>query len=377
MRIVSTSRIPEDAVLARDVRTGYHGAAPLLRRGTRMNERLASALQRAGIGSVYIDDVLGDGITLTPAISDETRHHASEVLERAMKSVRRGPDDKPWIPDAVLAPVIDLVGIFVKEVETCDGSIVSLQDMAAPDAYWVQHPIDVTVLGLLIGRQLLLHHGWVDHMGTRRYDRLDDRLVQLGQGLLVHDFGQLTVPREIFEKPSQLDPDEWEMMKRHPEAGIELCASRLTAVACTVIRLHHERWDGTGYPKGLAGRAIHPFGRVAAVADVYDAVTSERVHSPARPPHIGWQIVVSGSGTSFDSSIVEMFRKVVPPHPPGSEVVVADGRRGVVTKVDAGAPERPMVRIGWDEGGCEVAPYEEVIASKHLTPVDVAAAVAA
>ncbi|HVU76737.1 MAG TPA: HD domain-containing phosphohydrolase [Gaiellaceae bacterium] len=377
MRIVSTSRIPDDAVLARDIRTGHFGAAPLLRRGTRMNERYSTALQRAGIGSVYIDDLLGDGISLTPAISEETRNEATDVLEQAMKAVRREPDGRSSVPDAVLKPVIDLVDTLVEEIETCDGSIVSLQDLAAPDAYPIQHPIDVTVLGLLLGRQLLLHHGWVDHLGTRRYDRIDERLVQLGQGLLVHDFGQLTVPKEVFEKPDQLDPEEWEMVKGHPEAGIQLCGSRLTAVACTVIRLHHERWDGSGYPKGLAGRAIHPFGRVAAVADVYDAVTSARRYAPARPPHVGWQIIVGGAGTSFDETIVELFRKVVPPHPPGSEVTVADGRRGVVASVTADRPELPVVRIGWDEGGSRVTPYEVKIPAKDLTPADVAAAVVA
>jgi HD-GYP domain-containing protein (c-di-GMP phosphodiesterase class II) len=108
---------------------------------------------------------------------------------------------------------------------------------------------------------------------------------------------------------------------------------------------HHERWDGTGYPEGKAGSDIHEMARIAAVADVFDAVTSERVFAPAKPAHVGVQAVLAGAGTQFDPTITDVFSGRVAPFPPGVEVELTDGRRAVVVSVSELALDRPVVRI--------------------------------
>ena len=131
-----------------------------------------------------------------------------------------------------------------------------------------------------------------------------------------------------------------------PEAGVELLrAADLSPLTISVIRDHHERPDGSGYPHGLKGTAIHEFARFAAVADVYDAVTSKRVYSGAVQPHVGVGIVRQGAGTQFCTEVVRHFRAVVMPYPVGHEVVLPDGRRGVVSAVDPHDPDRPTVRV--------------------------------
>jgi hypothetical protein len=148
-------------------------------------------------------------------------------------------------------------------------------------------------------------------------------------------------------------------MKAHPRAGVEMLRSDLISpLVKVVVRSHHERWDGGGYPDALAGNEIHQLARVAAAADVYDAVTSERVYASARPPDIGVQIVLDGSGRAFDPDVVDVFRRVVTPFPPGIEVELGDGRRGVVVSVPQADLTRPVVRIGWEAGGRTVSPYE-------------------
>jgi HD-GYP domain-containing protein (c-di-GMP phosphodiesterase class II) len=112
-----------------------------------------------------------------------------------------------------------------------------------------------------------------------------------------------------------------------------------------VVREHHERWDGTGYPQKLAGRRIHQLARIAAVADVYDAVTSERPYKAAQPPAAGWAVIEAGAGTAFDPAVVEVFSEVVVPYPVGSEVRRCDGALGVVARIDPGTPRRPWVRF--------------------------------
>jgi hypothetical protein len=137
-----------------------------------------------------------------------------------------------------------------------------------------------------------------------------------------------------------------------------LRSDMISPLVKVVVRSHHERWDGGGYPDGLAGEEIPQLARVASAADVYDAVTSERVYASARPPDIGVQIVLDGAGRAFDPDVVDVFRRVVTPYPPGVEVELGDGRRGVVVSVPQADLTRPLVRVGWERGGREVAPYE-------------------
>ena len=162
----------------------------------------------------------------------------------------------------------------------------------------------------------------------------------------MHDVGKLAVPPEVLNKPARLTDVEMEVMRTHPEAGVELLrAADLSPLTLSVIRDHHERPDGTGYPNALEGTTIHEFARIAAVADVYDAVTSKRVYSGAVQPHVGVNIIRHGAGTQFCTNVVRHFRAVVMPYPVGHEVVLPDGRKGVVASVDPLDPDRPTVRV--------------------------------
>jgi HD-GYP domain-containing protein (c-di-GMP phosphodiesterase class II) len=359
MRLVTTRRLEEGMVIARDVLTGRHGSVPLLRRGTRIDTRYVAALERAGINAVYVDDALGEGISVTPVLTEATRAEATRKLEKALSSLRQVPDGKSSLSEAAIAELANVARLIAAELSGCDDAMVALQDLASADAYTMQHSIDVTAVGLLIGRRLMMDAGWIDYRTDRRFDRIDERVVQLGLGLLLHDVGKLTVPQDILTKDGPLNESEWNLMRAHPLAGLDLVAStQISAVARTVIRSHHERWDGSGYPEQLSGQQIHQYARIAAIADVYDAVTSERPYSVARPPQVGWQVVVDGAGTLFEDEVVDAFRRVVAPYPPGADIVLADGSRGVVVAVEQHAPERPRVRIAWDSTGAPVTPYE-------------------
>ena len=177
----------------------------------------------------------------------------------------------------------------------------------------------------------------------------------LGLGLVLHDVGKLTIPHEILHKPGALTSREWEIMKTHPRAGRELLADApISPLALSIVLRHHERWNGTGYPDRLRGEEIHEMSRIAAVADVYDAVTSERVYAPAQPAHAGVRVIRDGSGTAFDPDVVEAFVRLVAPFPPGTEVQLDDGRRAIVVSVPTADLNRPLVRVVFGSG----APYE-------------------
>ena len=115
-------------------------------------------------------------------------------------------------------------------------------------------------------------------------------------------------------------------------------------VQASILR-HHERWDGTGYPEGKGGTEIHEMARIAAVADVFDAITSERVFAAARPTHVGVQTILAGAGTQFDPVICDLFARRVAPFPPGIEVELTDGRRAIVVSVAEHELDRPVLRV--------------------------------
>jgi HD-GYP domain-containing protein (c-di-GMP phosphodiesterase class II)/anti-sigma regulatory factor (Ser/Thr protein kinase) len=136
----------------------------------------------------------------------------------------------------------------------------------------------------------------------------DDTLRQLEFGAVLHDVGKIAVPDAILGKRATLDSEEWVFMRRHPEIGrrvlegISFLTDALDAVAC-----HHERWDGGGYPGGLAGEAIPLFGRIVAVADAYDAMTTDRPYRLGMPPEVALAEIEHGRGAQFDPDLAAAF----------------------------------------------------------------------
>ena len=126
-------------------------------------------------------------------------------------------------------------------------------------------------------------------------------------GALLHDIGKIIVPTEVLNKPGKLTPEEWEIMKRHPVAGLDLVADiDFPGDIRAIIRNHHERWDGTGYPDGLAGEGIPLEARILCVADVYDALTTTRSYRPGLTHGRAAEIMRSSTG-QFDLQLLEMF----------------------------------------------------------------------
>jgi len=359
MRLVATRRLDNGARLARDVLTGRSDAIPLLRRGVEITLSYREALLAEGVNAVWVDDELGEGIVPRPVLSDETRREATRTVAFALEEAREALAGGILLPDRALRELERVTELILEDVESCGDVALALLDLSAADSYTMQHSIDVTALGLVIGRRLFRERGWVNYRGHRSFEQIDHRLSLLGLGLLLHDVGKLTIPIDILNKPGKLDPAEWELMRTHPVVGVEMLQSDvISPLARIVVRSHHERVDGSGYPDRRRGDEINELARIASVADVYDAVTSERVYASAQPPHVGVGVIVEGAGRWFDPAVVDVFRRLVAPYPPGVEIQLADGRRGVVVDVFDNAIDRPLVRIGWNERGTRVTPYD-------------------
>lgn len=143
----------------------------------------------------------------------------------------------------------------------------------------------------------------------------ESEFTMLRNSASMHDVGKVGIPDAILLKPGKLDQDEWEIMKTHPEIGAKILANSTSEwlEASRIIALtHHERWDGKGYPQGLEGEQIPLFGRITAVADVFDALTSARPYKPAWSVTRAVAMIQEGSGTQFEPNIVAAFVSALP-----------------------------------------------------------------
>jgi hypothetical protein len=161
------------------------------------------------------------------------------------------------------------------------------------------------------------------HGHSRRVAELSSRIgMRLGlepevlrglhQGAFLHDVGKISVPDQILNKPGELSHEEWDAIKQHPIVGWDL-AQRAPSLreSLTAIRYHHERWDGSGYPDRLTGDEIPLAGRIVGIADVWDALTSDRAYRPAWDPDRAIEHIAAGTGSLFDPRCVEAFLDVV------------------------------------------------------------------
>lgn len=142
----------------------------------------------------------------------------------------------------------------------------------------------------------------------------EDEMVHMRRGALLHDIGKMAVPDKILNKPGPLSDEEWEIMHKHTLHAEELLSSvEFLRPAMDIPSCHHEKWDGTGYPRGLKGEDIPLAARIFAVVDVWDALRSDRPYRQAIPEDESLQIIREQSGSHFDSRVVEAFFRVVPP----------------------------------------------------------------
>jgi HD-GYP domain-containing protein (c-di-GMP phosphodiesterase class II) len=206
-------------------------------------------------------------------------------------------------PIAVLAPLCALLAVFAGErrrrmdhalelSKAYRGTALLLGEMIEhDDAYTGTHSRDVVGLALAVGRRL----GLDATQGHR-----------LEFGALLHDIGKIAVPKDLLHKPGPLDAGEWELMRRHTVEG-QLMLERVGGVlaeAGSIVRSSHERWDGAGYPDGLAGEAIPVESRICAACDAFSAMTTDRPYRRAMSLEFAVAELRANAGTQFDPRVV-------------------------------------------------------------------------
>ena len=217
----------------------------------------------------------------------EVAHARERELNQANDRLRRAYQQS-------LQYAVDLKNTYRRLQRAIFQSLLGLANaLEAKDAYTCGHSMRVARLARQLARGAGLPHGAAD---------------TIGQAALLHDLGKIGVPEGILRKPGPLTTDEWEIMRAHPTIGAQILEPfRFLARAVDIVRHHHERFDGGGYPFGLAGARIPLAARIFAVADSFDAMTSDRPYRPAMPGEVAIREIQGGAGTQFDPAVVEAF----------------------------------------------------------------------
>lgn len=228
-----------------------------------------------------------------------------------------------------------LVEGIIDSVMRNEDALIGMKQLRASDEYTFTHSINVTVLSTIFGK----------YMGLSRKD-----LDELGRAALFHDVGKAKIPNSILNKPDRLTDAEFTVIKSHPIRGFELIHAlhKASNEILKGILEHHEKHDGHGYPGGLAGGTVSRFARIISVADVYDALTSERVYKKGMLANQALKIIFGLREKDFAPHMVDQFIKCLGIYPVGSLVKLSSGLSAVVTGANQIHPLEPVVKIVLD-----------------------------
>lgn len=343
MRLVATSTVEAGTVLAKAI---YNEKGQILiNQGITLKERMVERLIELGITYIFIKEDGTEDIEYTGTLSDSTRREAIGTISSTFEEIQKDPKlTSSFVVEKASKRFSDIIRSLLTEIKEKQDLLNLLSDAFTHDNYIFTHSLNVTLYSLAIGMQLKL---------------TPKELETLGLGAIFHDIGKLKVPLDVLLKPEKLSDDEYEAIKKHTEAGFEILRKvhTIPLLVAHCAYQHHERLDGSGYPRGIKGPDIHFFGKIIAVADVFDAITSNRVYRKAMLPSEGLEILYAGSGTLFDQKVIEAFRLAVAMYPVGLSVVLNDGRRGIVSGQNTGYGDRPRIRV-LEKHGKKVIPYE-------------------
>lgn len=224
------------------------------------------------------------------------------------------------------------VAELLQTVTGNSGVAVWLSNLDERDAPTSVHSLNVCILALTFGA----------HLGLER-----EELEHIGLGALLHDTGKLFMPAEIRDKAGALTDAEWAIAQRHPRDGYDILVEKgdFPGPVLDIVRLHHERLDGSGYPFGRVGVELPLHVRVVALANAYDSLTSERVYRAAMPADKALQQLYNGADGTFGSRLVQEFIRCVGIYPAGSLVELDNGAAGVVLGSRPDARIQPTVLL--------------------------------
>ena len=288
-----------------------------------VDQKNEAALQAAGewapsdVKSRALDEEMGR--------AREVHGQAQSLVDNLMQDVKLGK--------AVdVLPIQDLAHNLKESVLSNPNALSALGRIRQKDNYLLEHSVNLSVLMSVFGQGLGLSH-----------DVMEEIIV----GALLHDIGKILTPDEILNKPGKLSDREFKVMKEHAAHSRDILMNSEGVGELTLLTAaeHHERLDGTGYPAGLTGEEISQYGRMAAIADVYDAITADRAYHKGITPTQGLKRLLEWSGDHLDPNLVREFIRCLGIYPIGTVVQLDSARLGVVVETNPDDMRLPVLQL--------------------------------
>jgi HD-GYP domain len=328
LRLVNTRYVEEGSVLARPVMNP--SGKILLQTGVLMTASYINRLKTLGYDVLFIQDDRLEDVEAHTSISGQTREVAYKTIQDICRYIER--DSGSSLPIAsVRKSIEEMINDLLSSVDIL-GNLVEIQGY---DDYTFHHSVNTTIIALVLG----IASGYSQQ-----------RLLELGMGVLMHDIGKIMIPEIVLNKKTPLTVEEFEEIKQHTTYGFDILRKNndFSLLSAHIAFQHQEKWDGSGYPRGLKGSEIHEYGRLAAVADVYEALTSKRVYRKAIEPNEAYEYIVAQTNTHFEPKILDVFKKHIAVYPSGSGILLSNGQRGNVVRQNPAFPNRPHVRVFYE-----------------------------
>jgi HD-GYP domain-containing protein (c-di-GMP phosphodiesterase class II) len=309
----------------------------LLAQGVELTSLILNKIKHHGIMSLYIQDEYSDN-EIEDIIQPELRQKAIQTVKNYFdysnfkQAKNSNSNEKNNMQYEYIKSLNEVAENIVEEIISQKEILINLVDIKIMDNYTYAHCVNVAVLSLVLGIE----------MGFNK-----KQLYDIAVGAMLHDIGKVFIPNDILNKKGGLTKNEFEIIKKHPQLGYDYLKDiyDINAFARGIVLQHHERLDGSGYPKGLEEDQIHTFAKIVAIADNYDALTSDRPYRKPISPNDALEYIMGSAGRFFDYDMVKAFMDKIIPYPIGTLVRLSNGCIGVIDAITPFSPLRPKVKV--------------------------------
>ena len=315
----------------------------LVARKTPLDDYIIDGLRKLKIAGVYIREGEEEPVDPNINVSAETLNTIEKLKKADRKKMQLSESVKARVATGMQfmfnnprdAGVVDaansISGDLMKTITENDAVAVNIDALKVSDEYTFKHSVDVASISMIIARQ----------------SQMPERDVhQIGVAGLLHDLGKSEIPNEILNKPARLTDEEFEVMKSHPVRGYNLLKDKqgIAPEILMGVLQHHEKMGGNGYPLALPAEKISPYAKILAVADIYDALVTERPYKKGFSPRDAVEMIMAMTD-DLDVNMIKTFLKSVILYPVDSVVSLSNGEAAKVVENNIDYPTRPKVVV--------------------------------